>query len=81
MKYDPFSLIRDDESWTMATAGHCKCGKEYVKIEGSNKTFYKNGIRFAEVGNQEKHGWSSFRCGNCGEVMENSWEKDTQEVK
>lgn len=80
MKYDPFSLIRPDESWTMANAGHCKCGKEYVKIEGSDKTFYKNGVRFAEVGSERSFGWSSFRCGKCSSVLESSWVKDNQEA-
>ena len=71
-------LLRDGELYDDIKLGKCgKCGKEYALINGSNRTAFRNGKRYAEIGNPAKHGWGAFRCGCCKEVIENTWVETT----
>lgn len=68
------SFLREGESHYSMKMGKCgNCGKGYALITGSNFTAFRNGKRFAEVGNPAKHGWGAFRCSGCEEVIENTW--------
>jgi hypothetical protein len=66
-------LIRSDETYSSIQNGKCsKCDEPYALIIGSNKTFYKNGKRYATI-NSDQNGWASFRCKNCKEVIDETW--------
>ena len=69
-------LIRGDETYESIKPGKCKaCGEPYALITGSNRTFRKDGRRYAKI-NCEKIGWGSFRCSRCKEVIEETWVPD-----
>lgn len=70
-------LIRSDEEYKTITPGKCSvCGEPYALITGSDKTFYKDGRRYAQINSAEK-GWASFRCHGCKQVLEKTWVETT----
>ena len=70
-------LLAPGETHAAIIAGHCTCGEPYALIKGSNKTFWKNGDRYAHCV-QDENGWSVFRCSKCGKCIEHSFTPDRE---
>jgi hypothetical protein len=66
-------LIRHDETFGKIQNGKCsKCNEPYALITGSNKTFHRDGRRYAHI-NFTEIGLSAFRCKKCSECIEETW--------
>lgn len=54
--------------------GACRCGRAITKIENSAvKTVRRDRARFVYE-NREDTGWCIFRCEDCSEVIDTTWQ-------